>query len=109
MPETPRPADLIVFGGTGDLSMRKLLPALYHCDRDGRLAPETRIIAMSRGGLDDADFRGKVDAEVRGSVPADDHGTWQRFLGRLHHVSIDVGGQDTEGWSRTAHLLTGHE
>ncbi|MEU6740010.1 glucose-6-phosphate dehydrogenase [Streptosporangium sandarakinum] len=109
MSETPRPADLIVFGGTGDLSMRKLLPALYHCDRDDRLAPETRIIAMSRGGLDDADFRGKVDAEVRGSVPVDDHGTWQRFLGRLHHVSIDVGGQDTEGWSRIAQLLAGHE
>jgi glucose-6-phosphate 1-dehydrogenase len=42
MSETPQPADLIVFGGTGDLSMRKLLPALYHCDRDGLLAPETR-------------------------------------------------------------------
>ena len=74
--------------------MRKLLPALYHSDRDGRLAPETRIIAMSRGGLTDADFRGKVDAEVRDPVPADDLGAWQRFLDRLHHVSVDVGGED---------------
>ncbi|MGC5016608.1 hypothetical protein ACLQ2R_38070 [Streptosporangium sp. DT93] len=55
MSETPRPADLIVFGGTGDLSMRKLLPALYHADRDGRPAPETRTIAMSRGGLDEVE------------------------------------------------------
>ncbi len=106
-------ADLVVFGGTGDLSMRKLLPALYHSDRDGRLAPETRVIALSRGGLTDADFRGKVDAEVRDSVPVDDPGVWQRFLGRLHHVSVDVGhGAGTEagsGWSALAALLAGHE
>src|SRR5919202_1462862 len=51
---TAHTADLVVFGGTGDLSMRKLIPALYHTDRDGRLSPETRVIAMSRGGLTDA-------------------------------------------------------
>ncbi|WP_406675420.1 glucose-6-phosphate dehydrogenase [Nonomuraea sp. N2-4H] len=98
-----------MFGGTGDLSMRKLIPALYHSDRDGRLAPETRIIAMSRGGLTDADFRGKVDAEVRGQVPADDPDGWQRFLGRLHHVSVDVGGQNRSGWSALSRLLAGYE
>ncbi|MFI6480806.1 glucose-6-phosphate dehydrogenase [Nonomuraea sp. NPDC050663] len=101
-------ADLVVFGGTGDLSMRKLLPALFHSDLESRLAPQTRIIAMSRGGLDDADFRGKVDSEVRQSVP-DDSGAWQRFLGRLHHVSVDVGGDDTSGWAALTRLLAGHE
>ncbi|HEX4813443.1 MAG TPA: glucose-6-phosphate dehydrogenase [Nonomuraea sp.] len=107
------PADLVVVGGTGDLSTRKLLPALYHLDRDGRLAPRTRIIAMSRGGLTDADFRGKVDAEVRDRVPADDPAGWRRFLGRLHHVSIDVGGAengaDPSGWAAIGALLTGFE
>ncbi|MEV4834468.1 glucose-6-phosphate dehydrogenase [Nonomuraea sp. NPDC049486] len=101
-PLSPSPAahtaDLVVFGGTGDLSMRKLLPALYHSDRDGRLSPETRVIALSRGGLTDADFRGKVDAQVRDQVPVDDHAMWQRFLGRLHHLTVDVGGQDRTGW-----------
>ncbi|MGW4425150.1 glucose-6-phosphate dehydrogenase [Streptosporangium sp. NPDC004631] len=109
MSEPPQSADLIIFGGTGDLSMRKLLPALYHCDRDGRLSPTTRVIAMSRGGLDDADFRGKADAEVRGSVPVDDPDLWRRFLGRLHHVSVDIGGQDTTGWARITGLLAGRE
>ncbi|WP_214317178.1 glucose-6-phosphate dehydrogenase [Nonomuraea sediminis] len=101
--------DLVVFGGTGDLSMRKLIPALYHCDRDGRLAPESRIVAMSRGGLTDADFRGKVDAEVRGLVPVDDPELWDRFLGRLHHVSVDVGGADKSGWAALNALLGGFE
>ncbi|WP_285774459.1 glucose-6-phosphate dehydrogenase [Microtetraspora sp. NBRC 13810] len=116
MPSTaaPHSADLIVFGGTGDLSMRKLLPALYHADRDGRLAPETRVIALSRGGLTDADFRGKVDAEVRGAgtVPAGDPEGWRRFLLRLHHVSLDVTGGDgpeAAGWSAVRELLAGQE
>ncbi|MFG1944223.1 glucose-6-phosphate dehydrogenase [Nonomuraea sp. NPDC048826] len=99
-------ADLVVFGGTGDLSMRKLLPALYHSDRDGRLSPETRIIALSRGGLTDADFRGKVDAQVRDQVPVDDHAIWQRFLGRLRHLTVDVGGDDRTGWDALRTLLT---
>ena len=34
--------DLIIFGGTGDLAMRKLLPALYHRDRDGQVTAESR-------------------------------------------------------------------
>jgi glucose-6-phosphate 1-dehydrogenase len=127
-------ADLIVFGGTGDLAMRKLLPALFLSDRDGRLAPETRVIALSRGGLDDADFRGKVDAQVRAAIPVQgpaDAEVWARFLRRLHHVSIDVGkdlpqdsagggvrphaapggarGRDTVGWAAVRRLLAGHE
>jgi glucose-6-phosphate 1-dehydrogenase len=106
---TAHAADLIVFGGTGDLSMRKLLPALYHSDRDGRLAPETRVIALSRGGLTDADFRGKVEAEVRPGLYADDAEGWQRFLGRLRHVSLDVNGHDHIGWRALTHLLAGRE
>ncbi|MFC4585953.1 glucose-6-phosphate dehydrogenase [Sphaerisporangium corydalis] len=100
---------MIVFGGTGDLSMRKLLPALYHSDRDGRLAPGSRVIALSRGGLTDAGFRGKVEAEVRPGLHADDAEGWERFLGRLRHVSLDVGGPRRDGWTALTHLLAGRE
>ena len=57
---TPGPvpaADFVVFGGTGDLAVRKLLPALYLRDHDGQLPRETRIIALSRAGLDVAGYR----------------------------------------------------
>ncbi|WP_283136953.1 glucose-6-phosphate dehydrogenase [Rhizohabitans arisaemae] len=102
-------ADLILFGGTGDLAMRKLLPALYRCDLEGRLAPETKVIALSRGGLGDTDYRGKVDAEVRGAgaVPPGDPGAWDRFVRRLHHVSVDVAaGEPDNGWTALGELLT---
>ena len=88
------PCDFLVFGGTGDLAMRKLLPALYLRDRDGQLPDQTRIIAISRAGLDDAGFRDKVDAELQRHVPASTARRPRRFLQRLHHVSLDVGGRD---------------
>ncbi|MFC6080665.1 glucose-6-phosphate dehydrogenase [Sphaerisporangium aureirubrum] len=113
MPEPEPPAahhaDLVVFGGTGDLSMRKLLPALFHSDRDGRLDPRTRIIALSRGGLTDADFRGKVESAVRPGLHTGDAASWDRFLGRLRHVSVDVGAPGQDGWGDLTRLLGGYE
>jgi glucose-6-phosphate 1-dehydrogenase len=43
--------DLIIFGGTGDLAMRKLLPALYHRDCDDQITNDSRIIAVSRSAM----------------------------------------------------------
>ena len=58
------PCDFVVFGGTGDLAVRKLLPALYLRDRDGQLPAETRIVAVSRAGLDDDGYRDKIRGEL---------------------------------------------
>ena len=44
--------DLIIFGGTGDLAMRKLLPSLYHRDCDGQITSDSRIIAVGRSAPD---------------------------------------------------------
>ncbi|MQA60260.1 MAG: glucose-6-phosphate dehydrogenase [Actinophytocola sp.] len=86
------PCDIIVFGGTGDLARRKLLPALYLRDRDGQLAADSRIVAVSRAGLDDAGYRDKVSAELRDHLPSGsyDEAAASRFLARIHYVSIDV-------------------
>lgn len=42
------PFDYVVFGGTGDLAYRKLLPALYHRFRDGQVPADCRVIGVSR-------------------------------------------------------------
>ena len=101
------PADIVVFGGTGDLAMRKLLPALYLRDRDGQLPPQTRIIATSRAGLDEAGYRDKIRGELSRFVVAGelDATVLDRFLPRLTHVSLDI---DTapahvgDGWAALA-------
>src|SRR5438552_14166781 len=102
---TASPCDFVVFGGTGDLAMRKLLPALYLRDRDGQLPDAFRVIAVSRAGLDDADYRDKVEAELCLHLPARDldAGQVSRFLSRLHRVS--AGADGTGEWARLSELL----
>jgi glucose-6-phosphate 1-dehydrogenase len=102
----PRPTDLVVFGGTGDLSMRKLLPSLYLLDRDGHLGGETRVVAVSRDGLTDADLRDKAASAVRGhsAVQVVEPEVLRRFLDRISHVTVDVGG-DPSGWEGLAAAL----
>jgi glucose-6-phosphate 1-dehydrogenase len=82
--------DFVVFGGTGDLALRKLLPALYHREREHQLPRDFRIIGASRSHLDDDGYRALADAEAV-----------DRMLGRIHHLTVDAG--DPEGW----HLLHG--
>ena len=51
------PFDFIIFGGTGDLAERKLLPALYQRQRAGQFSEPTRIIGASRSELSDEEYR----------------------------------------------------
>ena len=93
-------ADFVVFGGTGDLAVRKLLPALYLRDRDGQLPAETRIVALSRAGLDDAGYRDKIRGELsalRAAPTSSTRPSLERFVARLTHVSIDI--EHEAGWS----------
>ena len=59
------PFDLVVFGATGDLSLRKLFPALLHRFLDGQIPAQSRIIGAARSDLDTDAFRKMVE-ESRG-------------------------------------------
>ncbi|HEX2075812.1 MAG TPA: glucose-6-phosphate dehydrogenase [Geodermatophilus sp.] len=100
--------DVIVFGGTGDLAIRKLLPALWHRDREGQLPESARIIAVSRSDASDAAYRDQVAAAVD---PAGDQTTFARFLSRLRHITLDATGdvQRDPGWAALGDLLRGRE
>ncbi len=99
------PFDLVVFGGTGDLALRKLLPSLYYRDCDGQLPPEARVIGVSRSALEASDYAGKAEDACRAFVPAADFDaeTWSRFAARLSHVQLDAMADD--GWERLAAAL----
>jgi len=96
--------DIVVFGGTGDLSMRKLLPALYHRHRDGVLNGESRVICLSRAELDDEQFRKTVDENALQHTGAEAD-SWQQFLQRLHYVSLEATGD--RGWAELGTVLSG--
>ena len=60
--------DLVVFGATGDLSYRKLMPALYWRERDQQMPADSRIIAVARAGMTTAAYLDKVEAACREHV-----------------------------------------
>ncbi len=101
--------DLVIFGGTGDLAMRKLLPALYHRDRDGQLTDDSRIIAASRGAMSRDEYLAEVEASLRQNLAEgefeDEH--WRRFRDRIQYVQADAFEHDQ--WQALVDVLAGHE
>lgn len=86
------PFDFVIFGGTGDLSERKLLPALYHRQRDHQFSEPTRIIGASRSKLSDDEFRAFAKKSITDHVKAEyiDKAELERFLTRLSYVPVDA-------------------
>ena len=84
--------DLVFFGGTGDLAMRKLLPALYARERAKDLPATARIICIGRDNKSDADFIQVVEQQARPHISSAtlDNDIWQRFCGRIHYVQLDA-------------------
>ena len=61
----PQPCSVVIFGATGDLTHRKLLPALYNLAADGELPPAVTVIGFARREKSDADFRREMEEAVR--------------------------------------------
>src|SRR2546428_6267331 len=57
LPVAADPASLVIFGGAGDLALRKLLPALYNLHVDGLLPPRLAIVGVGRKTLSDEAYR----------------------------------------------------
>ena len=97
--------DLVIFGGTGDLARRKILPGLYRRFCSGQMPAEARIIGAARGDLDDAAYRNLIGEAIAEFVPKDrqDKEMIAGFLERLHFVPIDARGE--KGWPELAKLV----
>ncbi|MCU0901762.1 MAG: glucose-6-phosphate dehydrogenase [Cypionkella sp.] len=97
--------DLVIFGGTGDLARRKILPGLYRRFVAGQMTDGSRIIGAARGELTDDDFRKLVAEAIDEFVPAErrDAAVIAEFLKRLHYVAIDVKGEG--GWDRLKGMM----
>ena len=83
--------DVVLFGGTGDLVMRKLLPALYHLHRDRMLGDDVSIIGIAREPLDTAEYRQIALEQCRGYLKSDfDEAHWQAFEARIRYRQLDA-------------------
>ena len=84
--------DLVFFGGTGDLTWRKLMPALFQAFRHGKLPADGRILAVARDDRSDEDYRRFirerfVDAESS-KRPSEEE--FARFAALLHYRRMDL-------------------
>jgi glucose-6-phosphate 1-dehydrogenase len=96
---------LVVFGATGDLARRKILPALIHRDIAGQLPRGARIIGVSRRHMSQAEFQAEGRAAITHFVSRDEltEEGLERFVARLDYVSADA--TSDEGWSDLRALL----
>ena len=84
--------DLVLFGGTGDLAWRKLMPALFQAFRHGTLPEGTRIIGVARDELSDEQYRSLIQSRFDGvelaKRPSPEE--FSRFAALLHFVRLDL-------------------
>lgn len=86
------PCTMVILGAGGDLTRRKLMPALFHLMGDGLLSDDFSIVGVARGPITDDSFRDTM----HGALAADEAGvleqeSWNRFAERLVAVSGDLG------------------
>jgi glucose-6-phosphate 1-dehydrogenase len=83
---------LVIFGGTGDLSTRKLLPALFQLHRHQLADRLHRIIATGRGELDTEAFRKEARVNLERYLPESswDENVWEPFRDRLFYQQVDA-------------------
>ncbi len=99
------PFDLVIFGGTGDLARRKILPGLYRRFWDGQMPRDAHVIGAARTAQDDAGYRQFVREAIETFVAPDkrDAETIEAFLAMVRYVAVDATG--TEGWDTLAAMV----
>lgn len=87
---------IVIFGASGDLTRRKLIPALYNLSLKERMPANFTIIGVSRSPLSDAEFRAQVQSGVQEFAAASyDARRWQEFAPHLRYQSADLGNLDS--------------
>ncbi len=106
-PNSPvEPFDYVVFGATGDLTMRKLLPALYYRFCEGQMPADARVIGAARSSLSDDDFRQRAEQALTRFVKAPDlkEEVMRRFLGQVFYASVN-GAESESSWDNLTRLF----
>ncbi len=90
------PFTLVIFGGTGDLSLRKLFPALFHLFQEYELPDDFSVIGLARAPLNDEQYRGRI-AEALGQESGQslDESKWPDFAKHLFYLQGDLGKDET--------------
>ena len=111
--ETPTPAAghvadpsvMVIFGASGDLTKRKLIPALYNLERDKLLAKEFAVVGISRREMSHDAFREKLTEDIKSfaTYPVESK-LWDEFVRRIYYLAGDL--QQPETYAKLQSLLS---
>ncbi|MGH2757565.1 MAG: glucose-6-phosphate dehydrogenase, partial [Actinomycetota bacterium] len=91
----PEPCIVIIFGASGDLTSRKLMPALHNLRHDDLIPPATSVVGISRTQYGDEDFRNEMRSALQEhSRITPTQTSWKRFAKDLFYVPGDFTGTD---------------
>ena len=100
----PQPCAVVIFGATGDLTHRKLVPALYNIAADGELPPAVAVIGFARRPKTDDEFRQEMEEATRNfSRQTVRDEIWKGFAKSLFYHQSEFG--DEEGYKKLAERL----
>lgn len=86
-----KPCDLVIFGGLGDLSRRKLLISLYRLEKANLIEADTRIIGIDQHDVDNSGFIGIIHSSLKEFLnEAVDEQVWVRYSARFSYLKIDL-------------------
>jgi len=87
---------LVIFGASGDLTKRKLMPALFELYRQHHLPTQFAILGIGRTAFSSESFRDNMKSAIQASVSPEDQvaGEIDQFAGLLHYLSIETSQPD---------------
>src|SRR6059058_2303533 len=96
-----RPADpciMVIFGASGDLTRRKLIPALYNLAKAQLLSREFAVVGISRSPMSSEDYRKRVSEDMKKFATGDiDPDLWEWFERRIFYMSGNFDEKETYG------------
>ncbi|MDZ4754101.1 MAG: glucose-6-phosphate dehydrogenase [Phycisphaerae bacterium] len=84
------PCILVILGASGDLTSRKLIPAMYEMTKAGTLHEGTRILGVSRSAKSDEQWRDELKTWVKEQAKGFDEATWSKLASRIHYFAGDA-------------------
>lgn len=94
---TPDPCVLVIFGASGDLTQRKLIPALYELSAQGRLPDGLCVLGVSRTPMRDEEWRAALKPHAAKHAQGFEAGRWSEFASRLHYHAASATEADAYG------------
>ncbi|MGJ8562771.1 MAG: glucose-6-phosphate dehydrogenase [Alphaproteobacteria bacterium] len=100
------PFDIVIFGGTGDLSKRKLIPALFHRYLDGQIDATCKVIGVARSKLTREEFQAFAKEACQAATKDWDEAQWQGFEKLFEYIAMDVTAEGAD-WATLKSYLGG--